>query len=89
MTPAALADLPADLLRAIWEVDVDWLSEHFSCMCCCHEHTFGSGCPAYAWGGCRGQHTMSRQELDSWVRHYETAHGLSRDEFFGLVASRR
>lgn len=44
-----------EIEAAIWAGDVDTLQEIAGCQCCCSEHTFGSGCPAYEWGGCRGQ----------------------------------
>lgn len=75
-------NLPADIRRAIWEGDVDYLVEVAPCQCCCGEHTFGPGCPAYVWGGCRGQGSMTREEVDSWATHYERFHGMSRDQFF-------
>ena len=80
----AVSHLPVRAQRAIWEGDVDWLHEHYPCACCCGEHTYGNGCPAYAWGGCRGQESMSRQDHESWAKHYEQFHGLSRDEFYGV-----
>ena len=79
--------LSEDALRAVWAGDVDWLDEHFHCVCCCAEHTFGSGCPAYAWGGCRGQTTMSREEERSWVRHYAVHHGMTEDQFYGYPST--
>jgi hypothetical protein len=79
------AHLPAALERAIWEGDVDWLSEHYPCECCCAEHTYGDGCPAYVWGGCRGQGAMSRRDHEAWAMHYEKFHGLTRDEFYGVA----
>jgi hypothetical protein len=85
----SLKELPERVQRAIWEGDVDWLSENLPCACCCAEHTYGNGCPAYAWGGCRGQGSMSRQELASWQRHYAQFHGLSEDEFWGLPAAEK
>jgi hypothetical protein len=83
---AAFANLPERMLRAIWEGDIDWLDEHYGCRCCCHEHTLGTGCPAYAWGGCRGQNTMTWEEEESWARHYEKAHGMSREEFYDYAS---
>lgn len=67
--------------EAIWDGDVERLHEIAGCRCCCHEHTYGNGCPAYSWGGCRGQDTMTREEEESWCQHYERFHGLSRDQF--------
>ena len=78
------AHLPPELERAVWEGDYEKLCELAACVCCCHEHTFGSGCPAYVWGGCRGQYTMTRADHEAWAQHYERFHGMSREEFFGL-----
>jgi hypothetical protein len=73
-----------NITRAIWEGNVDWLEQNYPCRCCCSEHTFGLGCPAYAWGGCRGQgsHEFAEDE-ESWARHYERVHGMTREQFFG------
>ena len=68
---------------AIWAGDTDKLHELAGCECCCHEHTYGSGCPAYQWGGCRGQGTMTREDHEAWAKHYEAAHGMSRAQFYG------
>ncbi len=70
-----------EIERAMWEGDVNKLDELAPCGCCCHEHTF-ENCPARDWYGCRGQGTMTRADEDSWARHYETAHGMTREEFF-------
>lgn len=67
--------------NAVWAGDVDLLNELASCICCCDEHTF-EFCPSRIWGGCRGQYTMTRAELDSWVEHYERFHGMTREDFF-------
>ena len=67
-------------IRALWEGDNNWLDEHFHCGCCCHEHTNG-GCPARIWGGCRGQYSDDCDH-ESWARFYETAHGMTREQFF-------
>lgn len=69
-------DLQKQLEDAIWAGDVDTLNELARCQCCCDEHTFGSGCPAYAWGGCRGQGGMTRADEESWQRHYKQEHGI-------------
>ena len=76
--------LPPDLERAVWEGDYEYLDEHAHCVCCCAEHTFTTGCPAYAWGGCRGQTSTTRQEIESWARHYERFHGMSQEQFYGI-----
>lgn len=80
---AALDKLAPDLVTAIWAGDVDTLQDLAPCICCCHEHTFGAGCPAYAWGGCRGQGSMTRSEQEEWAVNYERFHGMSRDQFYG------
>jgi hypothetical protein len=69
--------------EAMWAGDVERLDAIAGCQCCCHEHTYGSGCPAYAWGGCRGQATLTWQEQKSWEQHYERFHGLSQEQFYG------
>lgn len=84
----SLEGLSPEIARAIWEGDVDRLQELAGCRCCCSEHTFGSGCPAYAWGGCRGQGAMTREDEESWARHYERFHGMTRDAFYGLEEAR-
>lgn len=68
--------------RAMWRGDIDALDELAHCRCCCWEHTF-EWCPARVWGGCRGSGSMSHAELESWVRHYERFHGMTRAQFFG------
>jgi hypothetical protein len=82
--PAAFAKL---LEAAMWAGDTDLLYEIAPCLCCCHEHTFGLGCPAYQWGGCRGQGSAedpaSAENLPSWLAHYKKFHGMTEDEFFG------
>lgn len=80
------AHLPPELEAAVWAGDYDKLQELAPCRCCCHEHTFGSGCPAYAWGGCRGQATVTREELESWADHYARFHGMTREQFFAWDA---
>lgn len=76
-------DLQKQIEDAMWAGDIDKLDELAHCVCCCHEHTFGPGCPAYAWGGCRGQGTLTYDEIESWARHYERFHGMTREQFFG------
>lgn len=73
----------ARLDKALWEGDVDTLEELAGCVCCCAEHTFGRGCPAYVWGGCRGQGTAETGTAQEWQRHYERFHGMSEEQFFG------
>ncbi len=67
---------------AMWSGNVDALDELAGCRCCCWEHTF-EWCPARVWNGCRGSGSMSRTELESWVRHYERFHGMTREQFYG------
>lgn len=71
------------LAALVWAGDVDALQDLAPCRCCCDEHTFGRGCPAYAWGGCRGQYSMTRSDLESWERHYASAHGMTWERFHG------
>lgn len=78
-----MTDFDRELKAALWAGDVDKLHELAPCACCCHEHTF-EGCPARAWEGCRGQGSMTRAELESWVRFYEVERGMTRDQFFAL-----
>ncbi len=68
---------PADkrLRDAMWAGDTDRCHELAHCICCCDEHTF-EGCPARAWGGCRGQGSMTRADEESWARHYRDHHGI-------------
>ena len=48
------------------------LEELAGCICCCHEHTHGGGCPAYAWGGCRGQGSDDPwNDEEEWFAFYE------------------
>jgi hypothetical protein len=65
------------MARALWEGDVEWLSDHFPCECCCAEHTYGNGCPAFQWGGCRGQERVTNEDIKGWAKHY----GMTREEF--------
>lgn len=66
---------------AMWAGDVDKLEELAPCGCCCHEHYF-LGCPAQAWGGCRGQGDMCG-EAAAWLAHYQKFHGMTEEEFNG------
>ena len=43
------------------------LEELAGCICCCHEHTHGGECPAYAWGGCRGQENAGLRLECEWL----------------------
>ena len=70
------------LIDAMWAGDVNALQELAPCRCCCYEHTF-EDCPARAWEGCRGSGSLTRADIESWVRHYETHHGMNREQFFG------
>jgi len=73
------------LRTAMWEGDVATLEELAPCGCCCAEHTFGPGCPAYQWGGCRGQGVGDeRAEEESWKRHYMAEHGMTEAQFYGI-----
>lgn len=67
------------LAQALWAGDVDKLHELAPCRCCCHEHTFRTACPAWAWGGCRGQHSLGLEDVEAWAKHY----GMTVHEFLG------
>jgi len=71
-----------ELEGALWVGDIDRIQELASCGCCCDEHFF-EDCPARVWGGCRGQHSMTRSDREEWVEHYRLYHGMTRDQFFG------
>lgn len=71
--------------RALWEGDIDKLSELAPCGCCCDEHFF-EDCPARIWHGCRGQYSLTRADYQAWEEHYRKHHGLTRDQFYGGVA---
>ena len=73
--------LPVDLERlkkAMWEGDVNTLDEIAGCVCCCDEHTF-EHCPARLWEGCRGQGSMTKDDVAAWAKHY----GMTIEEFYG------
>jgi hypothetical protein len=70
------------LERAMWNGDLDQLSELAGCGCCCHEHTFEQ-CPARVWNGCRGSGSMTVDEEQSWLDHYQQHHGMTEERFFG------
>ena len=72
-----------ELQKALWEGDIDKLSELAGCVCCCADHTF-ENCPARIWFGCRGQYTMTRAEELEWAEFYAKHHGLSQDQFFNF-----
>jgi hypothetical protein len=76
-----------ELKQALWDGDVDKLSELAGCVCCCDEHTF-EHCPARIWYGCRGQYTMTRDEVAEWAEHYQKHHGLSRDQFLNYESEK-
>lgn len=65
------------LKKAMWEGDLDTLDKIAGCVCCCDEHTF-EHCPARAWGGCRGQDTLTKDDIEAWARHY----GMTVEEFY-------
>jgi hypothetical protein len=75
-----------ELEEAAWAGDTDKLHEMAGCGCCCDEHTFGD-CPARAWGGCRGQNAMTHEDHRIWQRHYETFHGMTENQFYGIEES--
>lgn len=74
--------MPEWMERALWDGDMNTLHERAGCVCCCAEHTF-EHCPARLWEGCRGSGAMTRAEEESWARHYERFHGLTRNQFYG------
>ena len=78
-------DLQRQIEEAMWAGDVEKLDELAHCRCCCWEHTYGSGCPAYAWGGCRGQDSAEdpANDYEGWARHYERFHEWTRAQFEG------
>lgn len=58
-----------------------------ACVCCCYDHTFGWGCPAYAWGTCRGQGSVEEREYFEW---FLALKGWTReDEHAAVLAARR
>ena len=72
------------LLDAMWAGDLDTLDRLAGCDCCCDEHTHGRGCPAYAWGGCRGQGTDDPWDSEEeWYLFFSLTRGFTREEFFG------
>jgi hypothetical protein len=66
----------ARIQELLWEGDIEALQAELRCECCCAEHTF-EGCPARLWGGCRGQDTMTRADIELWAAHY----GMTREQF--------
>ena len=68
---------------AIWAGDIDWLQEHRRCACCCYDHTHGVGCPAYVWGGCRGQGSDEEEaQIRGYEAHYVKFYGMTREQFY-------
>ena len=67
--------------RAMWAGDVDELNRIAGCICCCAEHTFTTGCPAYQWGGCRGQGSLTSIDVQGWMEHY----GMTPEQFHPKV----
>jgi hypothetical protein len=66
---------------ALWSGNTDALPW---CECCCYEH-YSPSCPARVWNGCRGGNELHPIEIESWVRHYQDKHGMTREQFFGDV----
>ena len=78
-----MANLDEQIQNAMWAGDEDELHRLAPCRCCCHEHTFAPHCPAYAWGGCRGQATPAEEErIEGYAEHYARTRGMTREEFF-------
>lgn len=69
------------IVEAMWEGNTTRLHVIAPCGCCCAEHT-SERCPARSWNGCRGVWSELADE-ESWVRHYQTRHGMTREEFYG------
>ena len=73
--------LAEQIEQAMWDGDENRLHELAPCICCCGEHTFREGCPAWAWAGCRGYGStppMTMKDAEGWAKHY----GITVDEFF-------
>ena len=81
--PAGPEDIERAIADAMWAGDIEKLQSIARCVCCCAEHTFTTGCPAYAWGGCRGQGALTREEIRGWEEHYARHHGLTVERFYG------
>jgi hypothetical protein len=83
-SPAVSSALRRALDDAMWAGDVGRLHELAPCRCCCVEHT-SVNCVARVWDGCRGGYDgeVTDEDVESWVRHYRQAHGMTRAEFFG------
>lgn len=77
-------ELKRQIESAMWAGDIDMLHQLAPCDCCCDEHTMGPTCPAWAWGGCRGRDSMTRNEMQSWEEHYAKHYGLTFEEFYNL-----
>ena len=67
--------------NAMWAGDIDLLNQLAPCRCCCADHTF-EDCPARSWFACRGQNNSPFADRESWFRHYEKFHGMTREQFF-------
>lgn len=72
------------IVEAMWEQNTTRLHVIAPCKCCCADHT-SVKCPARAWSGCRGE-WHPEDDVESWVRHYEQRHGMTREQFFGEAA---
>ena len=75
------------IAQAMWEGDTEKLHKLAPCRCCCDEHTF-ENCSARQWFGCRGQASMTQADEESWIRHYATSHGMSREQFYDSESRR-
>jgi hypothetical protein len=81
--PAIIAARRKAVEEAMWAGDRDTLDEIAGCTCCCYDHTWGHGCPAYQWGGCRGQGSVEEAEqIKAYAEWYAKLYGMSRDTFF-------
>lgn len=73
----------AEVRKALWAGDTDTLERIAACSCCCYEHTYGRGCPAYSWGACRGQGSSEdAEQLEKYAQFYMETRGMTRDQFF-------
>lgn len=82
-----MEDLTPEMTQALWDGDVEKLGRLAPCQCCCDEHTY-ENCAARQWFGCRGQSAMTQADEESWIRHYSTVHGMSREQFFDFVTDK-
>lgn len=75
------SQMTSEIERAMWEGNINRLSELAPCRCCCAEH-YRRNCPAEVWEGCRGDRRF-RIDHDAWAKFYKQARGMSREVFYG------